>query len=46
MGFKEIKKLVKRFGGWMEDDVARFPTPHQKDAFNRALAEAEKANNA
>lgn len=38
MSYKEFKKLVKKHGGWIEDDeVARFPTPHQKDQFLKEL---------
>lgn len=38
---KEFEKLVKRLGGWMEGDIARFPTVDAKDRFKRALAKTE-----
>lgn len=41
MANKELNALVKRFGGWWDDEHIRFPTPHQKDEFLKALKEAE-----
>ena len=41
MKIRELRKLVKQFGGWIERDgddyIARFPTPHIKAQFERAL---------
>jgi hypothetical protein len=39
---KELVALVTKFGGWMEGDVARFPSVYQKEQFEKALA-ASKA---
>lgn len=38
---KELNALVKKHNGWWDGDVARFPTPHDKDQFLKALKEAE-----
>lgn len=42
MNYRDVKKLVKKHGGWVEPDgddvVFRFPSPHQKDSFERELA--------
>lgn len=40
---KEVTKLVKRFGGWMEGDTSRFPSPYQKDQFCKAMAANQDA---
>jgi hypothetical protein len=39
MSKREITKLIKKFGGWWEGDIARFPSPHLKDEFLKALKE-------
>lgn len=44
MTVKEIKALVKKFNGWWEGDTARFPTPHEKDQFLKAVKEAKAAS--
>lgn len=33
---QEFAKLAKRYGGWMEGDIARFPSVHQKTQFEDA----------
>lgn len=42
MTYQEIKAIAKKYGGWIEgskdDFTVRFPTPHQKDQFNKELA--------
>lgn len=38
---KQISKLLKAHGGWWDEcgrDVARFPSPHAKEQFERAFA--------
>ncbi len=32
---KTFYAMVNRHGGWIEGDIARFPSVAQKDAFNR-----------
>ena len=33
-----FRKLVKKYGGWIESGAARFPSVHQKDQFLKAIA--------
>jgi hypothetical protein len=40
MSKKQFAKLAAKFGGWMEGDVARFPTVWAKQEFEKALAAA------
>jgi hypothetical protein len=40
MTYKEFQALVKKFGGWIDGDVARFPTPFALEQFNKAADEA------
>jgi hypothetical protein len=35
--------MVNRHGGWIEGDIARFPSVAQKDAFNRECDEYASA---
>ncbi len=41
MTYQEIKKIAKKYDGWIEgsksDFTVRFPTPHQKDQFLREV---------
>lgn len=37
MTYTEVKKLVKKYQGWFEGDVARFPSPYLKDKFLKDL---------
>lgn len=37
MTTKEYKKAVAKFNGWVEGDVARFPTPHLLAQFLKYL---------
>lgn len=41
---KDLNALVKKHNGWWEEGneerIARFPTPHDKDQFLKALKEA------
>ena len=39
MTYNEACKLVKKLGGWMEGDVARFPSVAAKEQFERYAAE-------
>ena len=32
-----FRRLVKKFGGWIESGVARFPSVYQKDQFLKAM---------
>ena len=34
---KQITKIVKKFGGWWDGDIARFPSPYLKDQFLKAI---------
>jgi hypothetical protein len=38
LNFKEFKAAVKKFNGWIEGDVARFPTVHDKECFEKFLS--------
>lgn len=41
MARKEVTKIIKRFGGWWDEndrEVARFPSPHLKDKCSREFA--------
>jgi hypothetical protein len=40
MNNKQFFALVKKFGGWVEGDIARFPTVYQKQQFEQAYEEA------
>ena len=35
---REFTKLAKQFGGWMEGDIARFPSVHQKEQFEKLIS--------
>ncbi len=35
---KEFTKIARQFKGWMEGDIARFPSVHQKEQFEKFLA--------
>jgi predicted metal-dependent hydrolase len=39
--WREFRALVRKHGGWIEDDMARFPSPHQKNQFEAELARSE-----
>lgn len=41
MSEKDFKVAVKKFGGWIEGDMVRFPTVHQRQQFERYCAEQE-----
>jgi hypothetical protein len=41
----QFAKLVKQFDGWMEGDIARFPSVYQKEQFERALEQVETNSN-
>lgn len=41
MSYKDFKAAVKKFGGWIERDMALFPSVHQKQQFERHCAEQE-----
>lgn len=38
MDRKALLKLVKSFGGWLEGDVAYFPSVHQRQLFEKAFS--------
>jgi hypothetical protein len=35
MTYAEFKKLVKKYKGWIEGDIARFPSPYLKEQFEK-----------
>ena len=40
---KQMFKLVARYQGWMEGDIARFPSPYLAGEFTKAVARADSA---
>jgi len=40
---KQFAALARKFGGWMEGDIARFPSVYQKEQFEKALAAHKEA---
>ncbi len=35
MTYKEFKKLIEKHSGWLEDEVARFPSVWHKEQFEK-----------
>lgn len=40
---KQMLKLVAKYQGWMEGDIARFPSPYLASEFTKAVARANSA---
>jgi len=41
MSFKQFKAAVKKFNGWIEGDIARFPRVYDKVEFEKYVAKRE-----
>ena len=38
MAFRDFKKLVRKYRGWIEGDIARFPSVYLKEQFEKEFA--------
>lgn len=41
MTSKQFKALVKKFGGWVDGEFVRFPTPYALSQFEKACGTGE-----